>query len=594
VLNKNKIPFGSILCIAFLVFITPAIFAAPPVKVYRAEAFVLDLWEDAGPATMAPVTTGTPLALKAARGETESALVVLKALKNCPALEIRASDFKRAGRTVIAKSDIRVRIIFGVQRITPYAALAGTRYPKRYTRATGLRLPDILVRDESALQASIRNWRGKLHDEADLGPAKTTPFRVGRFKYLLVTISVPKSAKPGVCAGALTVADGTSSLTVPLRLTVRPFTLNPNHGRILGISNEFCDPNNPLLEESLRLTREAGMTFTRTSNILSSRSKSRVFTLFRKYGFLTISQGRPPRSSSDVKSIPKDFAWYFYGRDEPQPKDRNRSDWGNMAEHIRRSINIHKMGGKVMTSLPYTIALELRSRNSRVYSELAKLGLRNVYEPLDWANIGLGIQRLGNPRRRRGETNKELFNYIAQLQQEFRRGPWKESGPSLPSKHKWVETYYWPQGLMRYPYFGRLLFGYYMFNSHMDGAMAWTMYRIRNTNPLSGEGANVATLAYPGVKKIYSTYNIEAIREGVDDLRYAQQAYRAIARLLTSSDKRKRTAGEKLRKRFLDVMSPYENLTPGGKRIDLSGKNPEGLLQETREKLADIIAQATG
>jgi len=244
-----------------------------------------------------------------------------------------------------------------------------------------------------------------------------------------------------------------------------------------------------------------------------------------------------------------------------------------------------------MTSLPYTIALELRSRNSRVYSELAKLGLRNVYEPLDWANIGLGIQRLGNPRRRRGETNKELFNYIVQLQQEFRRGPWKESGPSLPSKHKWIETYYWAQGLMRYPYFGRLLYGFYMFNSHMDGAMAWTMYRIRNTNPLSGEGANVATLAYPGVKKIYSTYNIEAIREGVDDLRYAQQAYRAIARLLASSDKGKRAAGEKLRKRFLNIMSHYENLAPGGKRIDLSGKNPEGLLQETREKLADIIEE---
>jgi len=568
-----------------------AVAAESGFEAHTADPFVMDLWPDALPASARPITHRAPLTITAARGETTSALLILRARGHTPPFRVSGGALAVPDNRVrVAR--VRVRLIRSLRRATPYAAVAGRRYPERYSRRDGILLPDILVRDEPALDAAVATWRGALPDEAADAPAASRGIAAGRMKYFLVTVGVPAEAKPGRYDAAVRV-EGRNVLDVPLRLIVRPLALAEVRSRILGVSNEFCEPDSPLVEPSLRLLGEIGMTFTRTADLLSHRESARYFAALRKYGFTTISFNRPPASAADLRKIPAGFNAFFYGRDEPQPKDPARRDWSRMAEHVRLSRRIHAMGGKVTTSLPYSLALELRDRTSRVYRELAKHGLKDAHEPLDWANLGLGLQRLGG-RRRPGEGNEDLFRYIATLQAEFRAARWTPGRPALGSKHPWIETYYWPQGLIRYPYFARLLFGFYLFNSHLDGAMAWTLYRPRGKNPLAPGAAPVATLGYPGKTTVYSTYSLEAIREGVNDLRYAEQAYRAVARLLNSPEAAKRALGDALRRRFLDTLKPYEKLLENGGRIDLGAPRPERDLQKTREALAEIILRAAG
>jgi len=578
-----KRAYGVGLILTVLVY--SAAMAGPAVRMHTADPLATDLWPDAGPASMRAVSGPNPLAMTAARGETESVLLIAEAARDCAGMTVQASDLKQGTHTI---KGVQVRVVRSVRRATPYAMMVGRRYRRHYSRRTGMLLPDILVADEPGLEGAVKKWAGHLPDGLDVGPARTGPIPAQQFKYVLVTVKVAAGVAPGMYVGRLSVtAEGTTT-QVPLRLTVYPFVLTSETGRILGISNEFCRPHNTLMEASLRLTGEVGMTFTRTGDVLADPKWRDYLALFRKYGFLTVSQTRPPRRRLDVKAIPEDFRWYFYGRDEPQPKDAARKDWSRLAEHVRLSQEVRQKGGKIMTSLPYTLAMALRRRDSKVYESLAKLGLRGAYEPLDWANVGLGVQRLGR-RQRPEEGNAELFAYIGKLQEEFRTGEWKPNAPALPSKHTWVETYYWPQGMIRYPYFARLLFGFYLFNSHLDGAMAWTLYRTRGQNPLVDGSEPVATLAYPGMRTLYGTYSLEAIREGVDDLRYAVQAYRAVARLLASSKEPDRQSGKALRTRFLELLAPYTSLTPEGTRIDRAVDRPERQLGETRRALAGII-----
>ena len=78
----------------------------------------------------------------------------------------------------------------------------------------------------------------------------------------------------------------------------------------------------------------------------------------------------------------------------------------------------------------------------------------------------------------------------------------------------------------------------------------------------------------------------------MDDLRYARQACRAIARLLGSGEASARERGQRLREIFLASLDPDRALAAGSRRLDLAMAEPERRLQETREELARIIVSA--
>jgi len=193
------------LAFLFVFAFSAAPVAAPTPATYTTAPFAVDLWDDAPPTSARPVTKTNPLRLTAACGETESALLVLKARADHPWLKIKPGPLKRAEHA-IDRGFVHVRVVRSVRRATPYAALPGARFPGRYTRREGIRLPDILAADEPAIARAARNWPGRLPDEKEDAPALTTPVRAGRFKYVLVTVRVPKKAAPGQYEGTLSVS----------------------------------------------------------------------------------------------------------------------------------------------------------------------------------------------------------------------------------------------------------------------------------------------------------------------------------------------------------------------------------------------------
>jgi len=565
-----------------LLFLYSSFASGGNIEVYTAPPFVTDLWPDEGPAGRSGVIDGAPLSLIAARGETESLLIAIRALKPLKRVIVENPDF---GSGITSNT----RAIMSVKRATVYSSMAGLRYPGRYDRTGGMLLPDILHPDEEAVLTAARQWTGEVPPPEVTGRATFGFTGKNGWKYMLLTVTVPESVPAGLYKSSVLFISEGSEYPVPVHLTVRPFILERNHGKLIGISNEFCDPGHPLVVESLEMMQDIGLTFTRIAPVTSRPDASRWFNELRRHNIKVISQNRTPRQASELRAVPPDFRFFFYGVDEPQPKDREGKDWRKMAEHVRLSERVKQMGGLIMTSLPYSLSMELRDRNSRLYREVAKLGVTGVFAPLDWANMGLGVQQLGRDRRPES-SNRDFYSYVSALQEEFYTSSWQAGEVSPRGKHPWVETYYFPHGLSRYGCFGRLLFGYYLFNSGLDGAMAWTMYRIQGNNPFAESNLPVATLAYPGQGEIYGTYSLESLREGIDDLCYANQAYKAVVSCL--SDERTRIKGEELKKVFISAVAPYGFLVQEGKRIDLAVENIEESMQRAREVLSRIIIEA--
>lgn len=578
-----------LVCLAALASLPTAHGGEPPFGVFTAEPFVADLWEDELPQSAARLGRASPLRLAAARGERTSALICVRGNRDLAGIEATAGRLSLAGRDIPA-AGVRLRVIRLVPRASVYTRVLGDRYPQRWSRKAGIVQPDVLVRDEPGFAAMTHGWDGQAPLKRDdaTGPSVGDPVKAGGCKHFLFTVDVPDDARPGDGEGSVRLRAGGDDVTVPVRLTVHPFRLAPA-GRLLMISNEFAEPRHPEFESSLQLLSGIGATATRVTNLVGGGNPARAYAVLREHGYADLIENRPAAAAA-IRGIPPGFNVHFYGLDEPQPKRgrRGREGWHRLAEHVELSRQIHEAGGKVVTSLPYTLALELRERNSRVYQELAGLGVKDVYQPLDWANYGLGIQRVATRHRDEG-LNQPLFDYIAQLQKGFREGEWAAKGPRLPSKHPWRETYYFPTGLLRYPMLARLLNGFYLFNTHLDGVMNWTLYRVRGRNPFEPTSMPVASLACPADGSFYSTYTLEAVGEGIDDLRYARTAYEAIAGLL-SGDEGQRARGRKLRARLLTALAPWETLAVDGRRIDLV--RDEKSLRLTREALVGIILDA--
>jgi hypothetical protein len=550
-------------------------------SVLTAEPFVLDLWPDRPPATASVVDRDHPLSLRAARGQDVAGVLVLTAGSGIPPLQVVPGDL-RAGEAQIPADRISVAVIRSVRRTRPQGVVAAERYPGRAGR--GIHFPEILVRDEPAFEAAAAARKRPLPDEDEEAPVRMSRIRAGSFKYLLVTVAVPEDAAPGEYSGRLAIG----RTLVPIKLTVHPFRLDRHRGVVLAVENDFAQPGGPHFEASLELLMRIGMNCTRISELTSLPDLDSTLYLLEEYGIRHVVQVRAPQDATGLKRIPPELDLHCLGVVEPRPGGPEGSDWRRMADHVRLSARLHGLGAKVATRLLYPLAVGLGERKSKVYRHLAKAGVKNLFEPLDWASYGIGFEALSG----RDRPHRELFDYLAALQKEFWKADWPKDAPTLRSKHAWRETYCWPQGIDRCPYFGRLMYGFFLFASRLDGAIARPLWQTHGLDPFADGPEFVATLAHPGETTLYSTYNLEAIRGGVVDLRYAQQAYRLISRLLRSDKKERKAKGRKLRREFQKLIEPYGKLVARGKRIDLASPDPERRLRQTREALAELIVEA--
>lgn len=589
------------------------------------EPFAIDLPADGEPADLLPADPSGTIRVSAAGGDiTVCAVLALRSTAGVGTVTVRSDA--ATGPQGKRHDLLDVFLIKGLPRSNRYMRSAlGQERMAVMSKA----YPDILIANEPLFdKASGRAGGGTIpsipaedHVTASIGPGDT--------KYVLVRADIPRELTAGPHKTSVVVEAKNKDLRIriPIEIDVLPFSL-PGHGKVLSVANDFSSPGGTHFEIALRDQAEHGMTSTRVKDVLRGDTRDKIIDGLEELGFTHLTQIDPPGSADEAEPYIGKVKRYFYGVDEPQPKGRDiLRPWSKMADHVRLSKKIHDLGGLVTTSLPYSFALELTQQESRVYGELKGYGVGGAFEPLDWANYTLGVQYLarggaeregqgrqppetgstrpattrdGENRERKGAGlrrgrapssasdmtawNQDFFSYIETLQKEYRNGSTRDGRTPL-SKHEWIETYYFPLGFFKSPFLARLLFGYYLFNSHLDGVSAWTLYRPRG-NPFSDADGEDPLIAYPTKEGMAPTYWWEAVREGVNDLRYCRLAEDLLIELSGISSQK----GREMRSRLVSILSPYGSLMIEGRRIDRT--LPLNTFRETRGEVIALIAEA--
>lgn len=492
-----------------------------------------------------------PPTVRRLRGERRGVAIALR--NGSHHQRVRASVASAGPRGMAAT----VGVATFVERRSPYVRVVAARQGAGQ-RVRSWPLADAIVPDEAAWTST--NWTAHTrYATLCATDAATSELAPGAVRYLWVDLLVGEDVPSGRHEVVLHLRGAGGERRIDLAVEVLPHVL-PAHDRVVVISNDLVD------DPVLKWLAELGCTGLRARDVTRRTDAGTRLAAWRKSGFRLVIQHQPPRSRAEVDALPTQPSVYFYGRDEPQPKpSQGRTGWDAMAEHVRRSREIHAKGGRVVTSIPFDLAEALADRGSELYGHLAPLGLGDAFEPLDFANYGAGVQRLD--RLRGGSSG--FHAYVARLREDRRQARLDARGRPV-SKRDRLETFYAPHGMMRDPFFARLLFGFYLAGSELDGAFAWTAWRPRGS-PVTDEDGADATLLYPGAGGVISTWTAEALRAGVADLRL-------VVALGDSS------AAPKV----ADVIAPFGDLLVDGQRIDAAHR--DDAMHRARESLLELLA----
>jgi hypothetical protein len=192
---------------------------------------------------------------------------------------------------------------------------------------------------------------------------------------------------------------------------------------------------------------------------------------------------------------------YFYGADEPYSSD------SKLVKHIELSQIIHRGGGKVVTAIDVQTYELLKEKGSKAYRGQPP----GTYEPLDWPNYNL----------------KFLMEQ-------------KKNAVSLRREPGVLETYYW-QIMQESPVRHRLYAGYFLWRSGMDGIFPYCyQHLLTSSSPYNGDvytkmnatrKARAYLVTYPSKEGPVPTLQWEALREGIDDVRYLTALRTALTRV---------------------------------------------------------------
>lgn len=584
-LYRGTLPVGRLLLLTALAAMlllasSPRTARGESLALHYIEPFTVELPAAAAPPTGVAPGFPEPICATAALGETTTVAVVgLRGMAELGTITVRAGTADGPGGQGLKL--IEVFLVKGLPRNNRYI---NTLLGAQQLAALAPSYPDILLSDEPLFDRRASCGTSKRLASQLAGDRVTASLGNGQVKYLLVRVAVPPDLDPGSYRTLIGISAEKPGLdlTVPVLIKVLPFPLPP-HGKVLRVANDFASPSASQFAAALEDQAAHGMTATRLVGVLKGKNRDRTTTMLQDLGFTHLVHRDEPKNSAEAGRRAGSLRQFFYGVDEPQPKSRRlEKPWSRMADHVKLSRKIHGLGGLVTTSIPYPFAMQLAQRDSELYTTLHDYGLPGVFEPLDWANYGLGLQRIGLPggeraersppgRRSRGGApgkerssawNQELFDYIRILQADYNDGRTRDGRTPL-SKHNWLECYYFPLGYFKSPFYARLLFGYYLFNSRLDGVAAWTLFRPRG-NPFTDDDGEDPVIAYPGKEGMIPTYWWEAVREGVNDLRYCTLA----ENLLIELKKTRPDEGRRMAVRLQTILTPFKDLAPGGTRID--------------------------
>ena len=457
---------------------------------------------------------------KAAPNEYEPLFFNLYSRKDLSNIKITVSDFRSASGAISSQNlDLRVVKNWFQAGSGPTKSVIPVYVPE-------LLLPDDTVPLAGKECDSIPgqcNWSyNNLPHLPTLGYVRTM-MRSYTSKQFVIRARIPESAPSGTYTATVVVsADGLPEKTLRAKLEVYPFFLKEsNKDYLIYLRGETINPTFPDYVDAVQYEKQVQDIKAHGFNgaTIYGGVKEHIGTLQRNGIFgKVIAMDWSPEAKSVLTG--HGYEPWFYGVDEP---DNNRENNPLKIDlHIAKSQTIHAGGGKVVTAI------------QKKWSDY----LDTKGESLDLANLTFGPDEVAYFS---GLINKTLAR----------------SGPSRQR-----QTYYW-QIHQEDPRSNRFLAGNYLWNTGLDGIFPYVYQHVQN-NPYNdfdtwSENYRDHLVTYPSQEGPVPTVQWEALREGIDDMRYLT-TWNSIKERVKKLNASRAQASEQKIQGILDRYKDYRNM----------------------------------
>ena len=529
---KWGICLSTLLLVSLLDGALVPVYGAPPVMTITRdpdkypEPFILyakGLFEPVYPSTVpTPPESISNLNVTASRGELASATFSIYAFENYDRVRLDASELSNEQHTVLS-SNINLQVVYVWQ--VPHWQRSGLRKGLKQVRLT----PEMLLKDNriklKQIQADMKEgiYPSLLaHDHvlADVQSNQSTQF--------WLRIKVPPATPPGDYRGHIRIRFS-PELTheLPVHLRVLPILLKEpgdkhyimSYRQVLASGNGYDTIDEQQMRAQLQDIKEAGFNGTTIYDHSSLEAIKRAYQLRTEAGLAehTILVGarkyftRHPDQMGELVEAMRGFCRdanlpdpYYFTIDEP-PLSGPKHD-----ELVKTSKAVRSAGGKTFT-----------------YFYHATRGIT------DWLDAGAMTSYSYNfPMLR----VRDLFH--------------EQNKP----------VYYYYQIGHPAPVINRMLAGFFLITSGYDGTVPFCYQdrrpREKIYDPTSTSSA-YNQVVYPAREGVISTLQWEATRAGIDDVRYWDQAVKALEQLSDSASTEQRPTLERLRQRIDVRLSRY-------------------------------------
>jgi len=447
---------------------------------YRSDAFE-SIYEGSVP-TAAAVTNS--FNYRSAQNEYESLFFNLYSRQTLNGVQLDFTDFVGPTAT-IPKASAQLRVV--KNWFQAGSDSVKTVFPV-YT-------PELLVSDDRIPLQGLA-WSYNSLPSLPILPGVVTDVASSTSKQFIVTLQVPDGTPPGIYTSTVTVTPATlPAKTLTLNVEVLPFTLpTPNKDYVIyhraRVDTTAVQDYTGLVRYQQQVEDIARHGFNGLTLYGADNGWQDDKLLMANNAGITRTAISMAAFNSNLKLLMESFAYepYFYGRDEPNTMDRM------VTEHLPKSIAIHAGGAKVVTAIQKVWADRLKDPNDVIYDTFPA----GTLEPLDFTNVSRSAGGL--------QYFHDLIDGLVTSQER--------------------ETYYW-QIMVEDPRVNRFMSGYFLWNTGLNGIFPYVYQHVSN-NPYDDFDiwSSHTTVfrdhlvTYPSQEGPVGTIQWEALREGIDDVRY--------------------------------------------------------------------------
>lgn len=438
----------------------------------------------------APSAVNIPVSLQLCRGEFEPYALGLISRRVVHDVELRPTDLRGPAGSVLPASSVDIRIVKRWYQAGHYSEVQ-----------TGRELvPELLLYDDSLLKADLiqqenkLNFQGSPKDATTLQAFDLEPLST---KFLWLTVHAPDEVAAGVYRGAVHITGkDVRDLTVPLRVEILPFDLEPNPKIASMYYNQHvAGATGAALERYRR--RLANMRDHGLTDPAASGSREEL-TLRKEFGL-----NKGPLLLHGGFDIGK-----YMGRDKYTEAEINE---------LKATVDKYNaLAEEFGYDGAYLYAIDEAS-GERLAAEVPVFRMLEKLGGGAWAAVLSDFEEIA-------AGDLQLPNYCG--------FPRKELVDKVHAAGHKIIRYASPQGGTEDPWQYRYLYGIVLWELNLDGGCTWT-YQVAIGNPwndFDGKGTyRDFMMTYPGADGPIDTVQWEGYREGCDDLRYMATLEKALA-----------------------------------------------------------------